>query len=262
MPIQNQQPLFSFNNFPREYKKNTNNSRPTFVDSTNSSEKEALGNKVKLTDGDDASLLDLSLVLPIKDSFSRLSFIVGLMKKFGVWFVSQLGGWSNPNEDAGVNNGNCGFASLAMIYKMFGGKCSPGKIDSFLEHLRELCGASKNEQDGSTMDLLETGAKKLGLNAESTTRDINQLAQGIAQGKKYILGIDPEKLYSDTLSSGHAIALLDINLNRGYAVIGDPGNVGGPRRVPLSALGDAMAASDNSVLEVSSPKNRTLLQTA
>ena len=201
------------------------------------------------------SFINRFIIAPIRDGFNRfIETGKDLVKKFKDWFVSQRRSWSNPNEDV-PNNGNCGFTSLAMVYKMFGGKCDPKNMNGFIENLRTLCKASPNEYTGSTMDQLARGANKLGLNATSTTKSIDQMAKGLDNGKKYILAIDPGKLYPNLGPGSHAIVCFGIDRAKGVALIADPGDTKGPREVPLSALKNAMSKFGNAVTEISGQRN-------
>lgn len=168
------------------------------------------------------------------------------------WFVSQKRSSSNPNEDA-QGNGNCGIASLLMLGKMFG-KISGGPEDTNnqIEELRRISGASLNEFDGSTLHQLANGAKKIGLNANVQRSSINELESGLQRGEKFIVAVNPAKLYPGVAEKGeHAIVVLEINKDKGTAVIADPSDTSGPKEVPLSNLASSMADMKNEVLSVS-----------
>lgn len=196
----------------------------------------------------------------IKNGFNHL--VDGGKKIFNNvkdWFVSQKRSSSNPNEDT-FGNGNCGLASLLMMGKLFGKiGGSSGDADSQIEALRKISGASLNEFDGSTLPQLANGARKIGLNANVQTASINKLEAGLQRGEKFIAAVNPEKLYPGLAKEGkHAIVILEINKDKGTAIIADPSDTSGPKEVPLANLSSAMSDMKNEVLSVSDTKMSSL----
>lgn len=189
----------------------------------------------------------------VKNGFKN--FIDGGKKVFNNikdWFVSQKRSSSNPNEDV-IGNGNCGLASLLMLGKMFG-KISggPEDVNNQIEELRKISGASLNEFDGSTLHQLANGAKKIGLNANVKKLSVHDMESGLKNGEKFIVAVNPEKLYPGLAKKGeHAIVVLEINKEKGTAIIADPSDTSGPKEVPLSNLISSMADMNNEALSVS-----------
>lgn len=196
----------------------------------------------------------------IKNGFNR--FVDGGKKFFNNikdWFVSQNRSSSNPNEDV-FGNGNCGLASLLMLGKMFGKiDGNPEDVNSQIEALRKISGASLNEFDGSTLQELANGAKKIGLNADVQRLSVDALSSGLRNGQKFIVAVNPASLYPGHAKDGqHAIVVLDVNRQNGTALIADPSDTSGPKEVPLSNLSLAMSDMGNQVLSVSDTNNKVL----
>ena len=180
-----------------------------------------------------------------------------VLRRFRDWFVSQVRSWSNPNEDA-PGNGNCAMASLLMIGRMFG-KIGGGPQDANaqIELMRRISGASRSEYEGAYPSTYARGARNLGLNAVvKGGASMSDLYKGLSSGKKYILALDPGRLYANIRHGSHAIVLVGMDPRRGVAMVADPGDTRGPREVPISRLNDAMAYHNNTVVEVWD-KNRT-----
>ena len=127
----------------------------------------------------------------VKDGLSAFGNMLG---KASEWFVSQTGGSTNPNEDSGPNNSNCAFASGVMLARFFGVMGGgAGEADSKIERMRELSGASMNENEGATLSTAAKGLQKLGLNANVGESSLGDVMNGLNQGKKYMLAVNPEK---------------------------------------------------------------------
>ncbi|GEM_PF-3120824 len=191
----------------------------------------------------------------VKDGLSAFGNMLG---KASEWFVSQIGGSSNPNEDGGPNNGNCAFASSVMLARYFGAMGGgAGEADSQIEQMRGLSGASMDESEGTTLSTAAGGLRKLGLNANVGEASVGDLMNGLNSGKKYMLAVNPEKyeefLGKDLTSSGHAVVLMGIR--DGMALLFDPGT-NKPITVSVGALQNAMSDMGNEVMEVSNPNAR------
>jgi predicted double-glycine peptidase len=111
------------------------------------------------------------------------------------WFVSQIKGGSNTNEDAGGNNQNCGPANLLMIARKLGVmKGGPAEADAQIEKIRNLMGASSNENAPTKTSELVRGAKALGLNASyskgNTGADVEKAWKS---GKEIIAHVNPKE---------------------------------------------------------------------
>jgi len=189
----------------------------------------------------------------VKDGLSGFGNMLG---KASEWFVSQIRGASNPNEDGGKNNGNCTFASDVMLARYFGVMGGgAGKADSQIERMRGLSGASMDESEGATLSTAAKGLQKLGLNANVGESNISGLMNGLSQGKKYMLAVNPEKyeefLGKDLTTSSHAVVLMGIR--NGMALLFDPGS-NKPITVSVGALQNAMGDMGNEVMEVSKSK--------
>lgn len=162
------------------------------------------------------------------------------------WMVSQMLGSTNPNVDKSNFNGNCGFASLVMIARMFG-KLDGGKQEAQkqIKYVRELAGVP-NEYEGSTMDQLSSAAESLGLNGIHVYGDINVIKDSLDFGRKIILGADPSK-YSIGENSGHAIVIS--GFKDGMFEVYDPG-FQRPIKVSEKALEESMKMQYGNMLIV------------
>ena len=188
----------------------------------------------------------------VKDGLGAFGNMLG---KASEWFVSQTGGSSNPNEDAGQSNSNCTFASGLMLARYFGVMGGgAGEADSQIEKLRGLSGASMDESEGATLSTAAQGLQKLGLNASVSESSLGDLMGGLNSGKKYMLAVNPEKyeesLGKDLGTSAHAVVLMGIR--NGMALLFDPGT-NKPITVSVGALQNAMSDMGNEVMEVSNP---------
>ncbi len=162
------------------------------------------------------------------------------------WMVSQMLGSTNPNVDKPNFNGNCGFASLVMVARMFGKLCG-GKEEAQkqIKYVRELAGVP-NEYEGSDMGQLSSAAESLGLNGIHLYGDINIIKDFLNLGSKIILGADPSK-YSIGGSSGHAIVIS--SFKDGMFEIYDPG-FQRPIKVSEKALSESMQMQYGNMLIV------------
>jgi hypothetical protein len=173
------------------------------------------------------------------------------------WFVSQEKSQSNPNEDV-KGNGNCAFASGVMLARFFGEMSTePGKANNQIEYLRRISGETADEKEGTSLETASKGLEKLGLNTDVKEGvSIDDLKEGLSQGNKYLLAVNPEKyeefLGEDLTFSGHAVALMDIEGDK--ALLFDPGN-NKPVYISVDALKDAMGDLGNEAMEVSGSRN-------
>lgn len=167
------------------------------------------------------------------------------------WFVSQVKGIFNTNEDTN-DNSNCLFADAATLGRFFGKLGgTAADADQQIEDLRGMAGVTSDEVEGATLGDAKKALAKLGLkteyNEETTFED---LVEGLNQGKKFILGVNPAKYVADAADGGHAVILMGIE--GGMAVLADPAEQSTPLiRVPLSALQLAMGDVGNEALAVS-----------
>lgn len=196
-----------------------------------------------------------SFIDRVKNGFN--AFVDGGRKIFNNikdWFVSQHRSSSNTNEDV-AGNGNCGLASLLMLGRLFGKVGGgPAEANDQIEMLRKISGITSNEFEGSNLQQLANGAKRLGLNANVTKASISTLEAGLARGEKFIVGVNPGSLDPGKSKNGaHAIVVLEINRDRGTATIADPDNTTGTREVSLKNLEAAMSDLGNQALAISNP---------
>jgi len=127
------------------------------------------------------------------------------------WFVSQIKGGSNSNEDAGGNNQNCGPACLLMIARklevMKGGSA---EADAQIEQIRALMGAGSNENVATKTSQLTRGAAGLGLKANyssgHTGADVEKAKNS---GKEIIAHVNPKE-YGGA-DANHFVVVKDIN---------------------------------------------------
>ncbi len=166
------------------------------------------------------------------------------------WFVSQLPGATNVNEDSGKNNSNCGFAALEMIRRLRGGQGDAMTANTDIENDRRASGITMDESKGALPEELAKGAQNLGMNAKATVGSINDAASVLGQGKNIILAVDPSKYKSGLSPSGHAVVLLAVDPAKGTAILGDPAEQNGPIEVSLKDLGVAMDAMGNRIVEI------------
>lgn len=196
----------------------------------------------------------------INDPVNTVTNLVGsgkeVLKNINDIFVSQNRGPFNPNEDA-PNNGNCVFASTLMMLKMFGkADGSPADHDSMIENLRTMMGASPDEYTGHSVQQTASFFRGMGLNAENYSgRSFQDVVDGLNEGKKFMLAVDPKHMYSNVDHSTHAVVLAGINQETGNAIILDPGS-NGVSEVPIDKLQRAMQAAGNRMVAVSNPNNQ------
>lgn len=167
------------------------------------------------------------------------------------WFVSQVKGIFNTNEDT-ADNSNCilaAAATLGRFYQKLGGTAADA--DQQMEDLRGLGGLTSNEMEGATLGDAGKIMTQLGLKAEyNEETTFEDLIEGLNQGKKFILGVNPAKYVADAADGGHAVVLMGIE--GGMAILADPAEQSTPLiRVPLSALQLAMGDVGNETLAVS-----------
>lgn len=187
----------------------------------------------------------------ISEGFKSLKNLAG---KAADWFVSQIKGRSNPNEDSSVDNGNCAFASSVMLGRIFGKlDADPTQADSQIEYMRSLVGET-DEYEGATLATAAKGLQQIGLNTEVGKADISDLAKGLQEGKKFMLAVNGERYEEftgkDLKYSPHAVVLMAIQGDS--ALLYDPAEQK-PLVVSLSALKSAMNDMGNEVMTVTDP---------
>ena len=206
-----------------------------------------------------------SALSSIGNKFNSFTDAVGnSLKAVGVaatnaknWFVSQIPGPTNVNEDGGKNNGNCWAAALETVYRLRGGKDKDTKTpdgnaqtaNSDIERWRQNIGLM-NEGKGATPEQIAKAAKRGGMNAKSTTGSLSDAASGTKEGKYYILAVDPSKYKSGLKPSGHAVVLLGIDPTSGTATIADPAEQN-PTQVKIADLQKAMDTMGNKMVKIS-----------
>lgn len=190
-----------------------------------------------------------SFVGGVSNGFNALLNMVGEAKN---WFVSQIRGWSNPNEDSKINNGNCAFASAVMLGRIFGKlNTNPKRADSQIEYLRGLV-SETDENEGTTLNTAAKALKKIGLTTNVGQGNIEGLRRGLAGGNKYLLAVNAERYEEftgkDLAYSPHAVVLMAIEGDK--ALLYDPGQQK-PLVVSVNSLRMAMKDMDNQVMAVS-----------
>ena len=166
------------------------------------------------------------------------------------WFVSQLSGATNVNEDGGKYNSNCGFVCLEMIRRLRGGEGNAMTANGDIENDRRVSGVVMDESKGALPEELAMGAQNLGMNAKATVGTLKSAADAIGQDKNIILAVDPSKYKAGLSPSGHAVVLLSVDPSSGTATIADPAEQNGPITVSLKDLGAAMDAAGNRMVEI------------
>ena len=166
------------------------------------------------------------------------------------WFVSQVKGIFNTNEDT-PDNGNCLFACIASLGRLNGVlEGTADSADQQVEDLRAMSGISSDEMEGATLADGQKVLTKLGLKAEyDEETTFEDLVSGLNQGKKFVLGVNPAKYLSGAADGGHAVVLMGIE--NGMAILADPSQQTPETRVPISALQLAMGDLGNEALAVS-----------
>src|SRR3989338_6253643 len=127
------------------------------------------------------------------------------------WFVSQVPGFSNMNEDGGFNNSNCGFACLEMIYRKNGKDGNAMSADSDIEQIRADAGIT-DENEGALPEDLARAARKRGLDAQSMNGNLDDAINQLNGGKDVILAVDPAKYKPGYQNGGHAVVLESVDL--------------------------------------------------
>lgn len=165
------------------------------------------------------------------------------------WFVSQMGGSSNPNEDfANEKNGNCGPASLLMVGRMFGAMGGGAQdADSEIEQVRRMMGGGSDESKWTDTNQLVQGAQSMGLSANaSNNNDANSVEKELAGGKKVIVNVDPSGYGGP--STGHFAVVTAINGDQ--VTLFDPAKQA-PITINKSQLSAAMGARGGHMVSVS-----------
>ena len=170
------------------------------------------------------------------------------------WFVSQLPGATNINENSGKNNGNCWAACLEMVWRLSGGADKNTKTfdgdastanNDIESRWRSAIGAM-DESKGATPEEIAKAAQKNGMKASVSVGTLDS-----AQAGKTILAVDPSKYKDGLAPSGHAVVFLGIDQASGMALIADPAEQNGPIKVSVSALQNAMDAMGNRMVQIS-----------
>lgn len=128
------------------------------------------------------------------------------------WFVSQMGGNSNSNEDfANDKNGNCGPTSLLMVARMFGAMGGgAADADNQIEQVRGMMGGGSDESKWTNCDQLVQGAQAMGLSASSSDKNnSDSVAKALEGGNKVIVNVNP-KDYGGP-DTGHFAVVTAIN---------------------------------------------------
>lgn len=160
-----------------------------------------------------------SLLGTVLGGLSQAAQTLGKVKN---WFISQIKGPANKNEDAGEMNGNCGPTALAMILVRRGleGMKDPNGL---IEYIREKMGANtKEEGRGSwtSAGQIAQGAKEYGLDATSSSKNtIEDVKAALNDGKDVITLIRP-----NGPKSGHFVVVRGIKGNT--VLLADPSKQG------------------------------------
>ncbi|GAA0463662.1 hypothetical protein Aca07nite_59810 [Actinoplanes capillaceus] len=81
---------------------------------------------------------------------------------------------------------------------------------------------------------------------------VEALAGYLAEGRRVMLAVDGDEIWygrEDEIGADHAVVLTGIDVDRGVAILSDPGiGVGNRMEVPLDVLADAWADSGNAAL--------------
>ena len=160
------------------------------------------------------------------------------------WMVSQKLGFTNPNVDKTIFNGNCGPTSLVMIARMFGKLGGgPNEAQEQIRFVRELAGIP-NEYTAVPLESLSDAAESLGLKENHTFGDISTIKSSLDSGKKLLLAVDPAK-YAPGGGTGHAIVVS--GFKDGLFEVYDPG-FQRPIKISEQALAEAMKMSKGEML--------------
>lgn len=166
------------------------------------------------------------------------------------WFVSQLKGDSNSNEDcSNEKNSNCGPTSLLMVARMFGAMGGgSADADGEIEQIRKMMGADSDESKWTDTNQIVQGAQAMGLSAQSSGKnDANSVEKELSNGKKVIVNVDPAG-YSGGPSSGHFAVVTAINGDQ--VTLYDPAKQA-PITISKSQLTDSMNARGGFMVSIS-----------
>lgn len=144
------------------------------------------------------------------------------------WFISQVKGAYNPNEDV-KGNGNCGPASLTMIAKAFGKlQVMAEGANKAIEETRKRMGAGTtdaSEKDGTSYAQLLKGAASYGLDANQITGKLDAVKEELAKGRLVIAHVKRTYMTANP-KAGHYTVVTKVEGDKVY--MNDPATSKGP----------------------------------
>lgn len=139
------------------------------------------------------------------------------------WFISQIKGKANKNEDASINNGNCGPTVLAMILLKHGLEALKKDPNGLIERVRLAMGGGTKEEGKKSWtngSQIAQGSREYGLNATSTSKNtVEDVQNALGENKDVIALIRP-----NGPQSGHFVIVRKISGNTVY--LADPSKQG------------------------------------
>ncbi len=131
--------------------------------------------------------------------------------KAGDWFISQIKGPKNPNEDATALNGNCGPTCLAMILAKHG-LVDTSDTNGLIDDVRKNMGGGEDEEGKKSWtnpSQIAQGAQQYGLDATSSSgKNVEDIEKALGDGKDVIALIRP-----NGPDSGHFVVVKGIEGN-------------------------------------------------
>lgn len=141
------------------------------------------------------------------------------------------------------SSSDCGPASLAMAAQAFGAFRPGLDPETMIVTARQAMGASSDRHSGTGSDQVQTGARNLGLTAQTYPNGLNSLDSILNQGGMAIVGGNPQgyeielgfqnkgnEMYANDgfYNGGHFICVVGIDHKTGNYIVNDPACKVGP----------------------------------
>lgn len=165
------------------------------------------------------------------------------------WFVSQLKGNSNTNEDTpDAQNSNCGPTSLLMVGRMLGAMGGgSADADNQIEQVRGMMGADSDETKWTDTNQLVQGAQAMGLHASASSgKNSEDVVKALQGGGKVIVNVNPSGYGGP--DTGHFAVVTAINGDQ--VTLYDPAKQA-PITISRSQLDAAMSSKGGHMVSVS-----------